>query len=222
MQASLFLFISVIGFQRKQLKAISNKRQHHCRSPPLRSILKNSISKIERRKEMKHYTNSDYALNKYSEGIVYRFANEIVEITLTAYLADNPGKTEDDFRALKKLSDGIYLDQVTDENAQTKKNVPFDEMDETLLYQEPSPEDLLVGEIDTQEEAERYQERLAVISRVLNKLTEVQRRRYLLHHVDGLSTWEIAKAEGVNQSKIMNSLTLAEKKIKKVLTDSKK
>jgi len=56
---------------------------------------------------MKHYTNSDYALNKYSEGIVYRFADSIVEITLADYLAENPSKTEGDFRELKELSDGI-------------------------------------------------------------------------------------------------------------------
>ena len=55
--------------------------------------------------EMKHYTNSHYTLNKYSQGIVYKFADEIVEITLADYLASNPNKTEADFLALKELSD---------------------------------------------------------------------------------------------------------------------
>ena len=36
-----------------------------CRSPPF-SVRFELISKNERRKEMQHYTNSDYALNKYS------------------------------------------------------------------------------------------------------------------------------------------------------------
>jgi hypothetical protein len=40
---------------------------------------------------MKNYKDSDYALNKFSEGIVYRFADRIVEITLEDYLAENPG-----------------------------------------------------------------------------------------------------------------------------------
>ena len=171
---------------------------------------------------MKHYTNSDYALNKYSEGIVYRFADEIVEITLADYLTDNPGKTEDDFRALKELSDGIYLEQVQDENAQTKKNSPFDEMDESLLYGEPSPEDILVGEINALEDAERYQERLNTANRALEALTEVQRRRYLMYRVEGMTLRQIADTEGVLHSKIQKSIEGAEKKIKKVLADSKK
>jgi DNA-directed RNA polymerase specialized sigma24 family protein len=43
-----------------------------------------------------------------------------------------------------------------------------------------------------------------------------------MYHVQGKTTREIAALEGVNQSKIMNSLTLAEKKIKRIVSDSKK
>lgn len=41
---------------------------------------------------MSKYQDSDYAVNKFSKGIVYRFSNETIEITLEAYLRDNPGK----------------------------------------------------------------------------------------------------------------------------------
>ena len=169
---------------------------------------------------MKNYQNSDYALNKYSGGIVYRFADEIVEVTLADFLADNPGKTEADFRALKELSDADYYASDRAENAQTKKNSPFDEMDETLLCGEPSPEETLIGEIEEQEEAERYQERLNTANRALDKLTDVQRRRYLMYHVDGLTLRQIADVEGVVHTKIQNSIEAAKKKIKKVLADS--
>jgi len=166
---------------------------------------------------MKNYKDSDYALNKYSGGIVYRFADGIVEVTLTDYLAEHPGKTEEDFRALKELSDNIYLGQAQDENAQTKKNTCFDELDETSLCCEPSPEDVFIDELDAQEEAERYNRCLETASFLLDKLTGVQRRRYLMYHVDGLSTWEIARAEMVNQKSIHECLEAADKKIKKVL-----
>ena len=43
---------------------------------------------------MKNYKESDYALNKYSQGIVYKFADGIVEITLEDYLRDNPDRKE--------------------------------------------------------------------------------------------------------------------------------
>jgi hypothetical protein len=60
---------------------------------------------------MKNYQDSDYALNKHSNGIVYRFADgSRFTVTLTDYLAENPDKTEDDFRRFKELSDSDYLE----------------------------------------------------------------------------------------------------------------
>ena len=42
---------------------------------------------------MRNYKDSDYALYRYSQGIVYKFSDGIVEITLEDYLRDNPDKT---------------------------------------------------------------------------------------------------------------------------------
>jgi hypothetical protein len=147
---------------------------------------------------------------------VYRFADgSRLTVTLAAYLAENPSKTEADFQALKKLSDGMYLAQARAENAQIKKNTPFEELEETALCHSPSAEDDLIREMDAEDEAEGRRQRLEKVRLALDKLTDVQRRRYLLHHDKGLSTWRIAELEGVNQSKIVNSLALAEKKSKK-------
>ena len=171
---------------------------------------------------MKNYTNSDYALNKYSQGIVYRFADGIREISLADFLAENPDKTEDDFLALKELSDTIYLNQVRDENAQSKKNSPLDAIDETLLCCVPSPEDLFFGEIDAEEDVNQHKQRLKTARYALDKLTEIQQRRYLMHVVEGLSTWQIAQLESANQKSVHESLQGAEKKIKKVLAQIQK
>jgi hypothetical protein len=67
--------------------------------------------------KMKNYRDSDYAANKNAKGIVCRFANQIIEITLEDYLRENPDKNEADFTELKSLSDEIYLKQVRAENA---------------------------------------------------------------------------------------------------------
>jgi hypothetical protein len=97
---------------------------------------------------LKNYKDSNYALNKYSAGIVYRFADgSKATYTLADFLAENPGKTEDDFRALKEISDGIYLNQVTAENAQTKKNTSLDKLSGSKRYT-PSPEDLHISAIN--------------------------------------------------------------------------
>ena len=169
---------------------------------------------------MKHYTNSDYALNRYSEGIVYRFADGIVEVTLAGYLAENPGKTEADFCELKALSDGIYHKQDRAYNAQTKKNTPLDNVDEALLCLELSAEETLFDVLDAVEKQNQRQEQLSLASHVLDKLTDVQRKRYLLHVVDGLTTREIAAKEGVAQQVVNKSILAAKKKIKKVLAAS--
>jgi len=165
---------------------------------------------------MKDYQNSDYALNKHSDGIVYRFADRIVEVTLTDYLAENPDKTEDDFIALKSFSDADYREQDRHDYRQTWKNTSLDTIAETMLCSSPSAESAV---IDAQEEAERKRNRAALGKKAWNKLTEVQKRRYFMYHVNGFSTWKIAEAEGVNQSKIVKSLSAADRKIKKALSE---
>lgn len=160
---------------------------------------------------MQNYKNSDYALNKFSEGIVYRFADGIVEVKLADYLAENPGKTEADFLKLKKLSDDIYLIQVRDENAQTKHNSLYDELINTT-FSVQSPEESLINVIDAQEKYEFFKQRLTVSKNVLSKLTDVQRKRYLLHVIGGLTTRKIAEMEGVSQRTVMDSLEYVEKK----------
>ena len=54
---------------------------------------------------MRNFDKSDYALNKFSEGIVYKFSNQIREITKEQYLRENPNKTEGDFLKLKEISE---------------------------------------------------------------------------------------------------------------------
>jgi len=163
---------------------------------------------------MKNYQTSDYAVNKFAAGIVYRFADQTVEITLADYLRENPGKTETDFAELKALSDEMYLHQVRADNAQTKKNVSIHNLEDTDLCRAASPEN---GLIAAEEQAETQKLRRAVAEKALSTLTEVQRRRYILHTVNGLTTREIADKEGVSHVAVVYSLEQAEKKIKKVL-----
>jgi len=166
---------------------------------------------------LKNYKDSDYALNRYNEGIVYRFADVTVVVTLADYLADNPDKTEEDFQMLKEFSDADYRKQDRVDNATNKRNVSITELAETLACSEPSAEYAVIG---VSEETERIEERLKLAKGALDALTEVQRRRYILHRAHGLTTREIAAIECVNQSKIMKSLDAAKNKISKFLANS--
>ncbi len=159
---------------------------------------------------MKNYKDSDYALNKFSEGIVYRFADRIVEITVEDYLAENPGKTAQDFLELKALSDEIYHEQVIHENRTSRLDVSISGMEETEQLAAP-PLDLdLIHKSDTAKA-------MQAAKRLLDsgELTEIQQRRFILHYFRGLSTRQIAEKEAVHQRAVWDSLQWASKKLKK-------
>jgi RNA polymerase sigma factor (sigma-70 family) len=144
---------------------------------------------------MKNYQNSDYALNKHSGGIVYRFADgSRFTITPAAYLAENPDKTEADFLALKSFSDEDYHERDKAEYRQTWKDAP--------------------------DEAERQRNRASIAKEALDKLTDVQRRWYLLYHAEGYNEVKIGKLEGATHQAVSKTLSQAEKKIKKFLAGS--
>lgn len=160
---------------------------------------------------MKNYKSSDYAANKYSPNIVYRFGNETVEITLEKFLVENPDMTEDDFLRFKALSDAIYLEQVKAENAQTKKNIPIHLLEETEVC--------AVEPIEKYIEEQEEKAVLQAVQRFLDSdiLTETQKRRFVLYFITGLTVRQIAEIEHVYINAIEECLTAAIKKLKKFL-----
>ena len=165
---------------------------------------------------MKNYTNSDYAANKNASGIVYRFANETIEVTLKDYLRESPGKTAADFAELKAISDSDYYERDRSEYRQTWKNIILDGLEEVLKSPGPSPEDEVIA---MPEQAAVLTQKREMAMLALGKLTDVQRRRYLMYHVQGQTVREIAAKEGTYPNAIQESLQTAERKIKKILTN---
>ncbi len=74
--------------------------------------------------------------------------------------------------------------------------------------------------IDAPERAAHVRQQWELARRALAALTDVQRRRYIQHKAEGLSTWEIAALECVNQKSVHESLRAAEKKIEKLLKNA--
>ena len=160
---------------------------------------------------MRNYKDSDYALNRYSQGIVYKFSDGIVEITLEDYLRDNPDKTEEDFAELKAMSDEIYYQQDRQEYRVSHRNVSISGMEDTLVASALSVDAELIQKAEEKKALEA-----AIRLLESGKLTDVQKRRFYLHFFHGLSTRQIAKLEGVNQKTVWESLMWAEKKLKKI------
>lgn len=159
---------------------------------------------------MRNYKDSDYALNRYSQGIVYKFADSIVEVTQEDYLHDNPNKTEADFAELKALSDEIYYKQDRQEYRTSRLDVSMSGIEETVIARVSAIDVELIRK-DEEEKA------LDAAMKLLHsrKLTSIQQRRFLLYFFKGLSTRQIAELEGVHQRAVWDSLMWAEKKLKK-------
>lgn len=183
-----------------------------CRGPP--SYLNFRNSNTEER-TLKNYKENDYALNRYSQGIVYKFTDGIVEVTLEDYLRDNPNKTEEDFKKLKALSDAIYYEQDRQDQRTGRRNVSMSGMEETDLAATPAIDGELIRKMEERKA-------LDAAKRLLHsgKLTQVQKRRFLLYFFQGLSTRQIARLEGVHQRAVWDSLMWAEKKLKRLYEEN--
>ena len=159
---------------------------------------------------MRNFADSDYALNKYSEGIVYKFADGVVEITLEAYLHDNPDKTAEDFAKLKALSDEMFYEQDLEDTRYGKRARNLDWLKESEDFAEPPLDTQLIRQHDEQNALEAARKLLDD-----KELTEVQERRFLLHFFKGLSYRDIARLEGVYFTSVAESIQTATKKLKK-------
>lgn len=160
---------------------------------------------------MKNYKTTDYAINKYSEAIVYRFDDKIIEVTLEQYLVENPTKTEEDYKRLKAISDDIYLVQDRADNAQTKKNVSIHSFEEIESFGACSMEE------DYIDKQEKLRVRRAVYQLLKNDvLTIIQKRRFELFFLKGLSTRRIAEIEHARQNAVWESIKLAQNKLIKL------
>jgi hypothetical protein len=171
---------------------------------------------------MKNHQNSDYALNKNSANIEYRFANGERVPGYSSYseadfLSDKPGKTVTDFAALKGFSDEDYHGQKLRDYNTTHLNLNIEWAEEKGLCCSRSPEQILIARINAGEYVKKRARKVAIAKRVLAAMTDAQRRRYIQHAAYGLSTREMAEREGTSQRTVMDSLELAEKKIKKFL-----
>lgn len=163
---------------------------------------------------MKEYWKSDYALNKRSSGIVYQFADGIVEITFEDYIRENPDKTMEDFLALKAISDEIYQQQFSRDRAQTRRELPLYDCAQITAE---SAEQVMERKVRLRElEAVRMRLEQFIGSGLL---TETQERRFRLYCIKGLSTRQIARVEKVAHQSVWESLQYCQKKFQKFLGD---
>ena len=158
----------------------------------------------------KNFRESDYAINKGKQGVVYRLPNNrLLEITFEICLMEDPNLTPEKFEEIKKFSDSNYLETA---NADNKENyyspIALDVNRETEMLASPSVEDILFVEKDN---TPTFAEVKAVAKQIL---PEIQKRRFLMM-LKGLKYREIAEIEGVTTTAVGESIEKARKNIKK-------
>ena len=162
----------------------------------------------------RNYRQSDYAKNKYNGNIVYVGSDETVEITLEQFLRENPEMTAEDFQFWKNWSDEDYYITDRKDTNEAKHTVSIHSIEATELVSIPSAEEIVIEKMSR--ESERvYTKKDAEV--VLSKLTDIQRRRFLMYEVYGMTFREIAHIEGVDHMAIIRSVEYAKRKIKKFL-----
>lgn len=187
---------------------------------------------------MKYDNKSDYAINKNTDDIVYRYADG----TEKRYLKENgkvyqivkDGKstktvelpswemTVEQFDWMKSVSDEDYHERELHTKRTTRENVTIGKLTETNCVADRSTEEEYFDNLDDPDAPPdiRTMENAMEIINVC--LTEKQKRRYVQHHFCGISTVEIAVIEGVKQQSVSENLVAAQKKIKKYFLKSRK
>jgi DNA-directed RNA polymerase specialized sigma subunit, sigma24 homolog len=166
---------------------------------------------------MNHYSSRDYALNKNNKGIVYDFADGEQEITVDDFLSANPELTHSDFDKWKAMSNADYLERDRVGCNTSYKDENLDWAAQKGKCSSVSPEDIYILALDELEEKEERNQRIMLAEQALDKLTVIQRRRYLLNIVSDLTAREIAADEGVAFQVVSKSILSAKKKIDKFI-----
>ena len=167
-------------------------------------------------------TKTAWMLNKHKDAInsiIYLNADgTTTEITLEDFLKADKRHTEEQFREFKKESDRMFREDDIAEGEQAKWELPFYEWSEKFLSKTLEDEYLGDNEDETHQQFLVRKERMiSLLPDALNTLTEIQKRRFVLHKGEGYTTRKIAFIERVSQASVQESISGAEKRIKKFL-----
>lgn len=149
---------------------------------------------------------SDYALNKREKStIVYKSATGPILLTHVDF------NDKEEFQRWKDWSDGDYRASEQAGRGFYDNTISFNDKLETLGAV-LSVEDELFGRL---EEAEDRWLSAALITQLMNRLTEKQYRRLWLYYVRNLSECEIAALEHIGQQRVSKSILSGKKIIEK-------
>ena len=145
---------------------------------------------------------SDYALNKHSQNIVYRLADgSCIEVRPE----DCPG-----FDRWKAFSDADFHELDLGDWRASNGRLSLNDLTDEDVDPLTSVEDAADLDGPLRPDPRTTENAMAILNECL---TETQRRRYLLHTRDGLTVRQIASREQVDPMAVQHSIAAAKKKI---------
>lgn len=162
---------------------------------------------------MDEYKKSNYAINKFSKGIVYKNADgSIIEVTFEKIAKDNPSFTQEDFEKLKRLSDELYHEEAKNDcNYYHHHTSDLADYHSSKQLSALSLEDEIIAHDDEIVFSKRLQKAINTL------LTPTQKRRLILHCFCKMTYREMAELENASAMSICESIQAAQKKIKNFL-----
>lgn len=157
------------------------------------------------------YYKSDFARNKDDESIVYKFVTgEVVKVTLSKFLEENPDKTKEDFIKLKKFSNEDYHVEMLEDKKEIRYTTYIEDIVEGELIDDANdPCELICSTEDKISFKENVKKFLKN-----SKVTKTELRRFKLCYFKELSYVEVAQIEGTSEQAVCQSVTNFKKKAK--------
>ena len=156
--------------------------------------------------------NSIYALNKKDpDAIVYPSANgKLIRVTREDF------PSEEEFLAFKKWSDENFHEEEKLDHREANHVLSADDLSEAALAV-PAADVLMERQ---HERAEKRKIASDMVVKLKDKLTDTQFRRLWMYHVDGMTIDEIGEIEGISHQNVSKSILAAERKIKKISSET--
>ncbi len=182
---------------------------------------------------MSYNKNTDYAINKLNPNkIIYSSVTEethyfeLKDEIVTEYYMNSKYPEEnytricdeisvDEFNRLKELSDETYHQQEKDYNMSYHAEKIIKKCPSLIKTKEFSIEEYFDNFELSENIAQDRENNLKIAFEILESMTEIQRKRFLMHVIEKKSTYQIAEIENVDHKAIWYSLNACDKKIKK-------
>lgn len=157
---------------------------------------------------MKKFNRTDYAFNKYAQGIVYQSVKGYYEISMEDFIREDPEKGEKIFLSIKSFSDEWYHEQDQMQTRITRKELSLEGLNEQTIKDNQVRQDI---QIQVEEKLIK-QCAWKALHNILDKnlLTYKQKSRLKNLILGGFSIRQIAQIEGVSHVAILKSIHIAQ------------